>query len=531
MAKNMKIRRGNDGFSYPYTSPDLVIDENGKSATTKFNELEAKIGTGSGTSIDDVNTSTNKTWSSSKIDSQFKDIANKKTDEKSGLSGWKSNFSCNRKRTICMIGDSTTDGPAGPAQFIYSCFNTYHTVSGGLLDGVTIVDKGSSGNTCYNFINNTPKEKGIDACISLQADLYVFCYGINDVRLGTTTKEQLQSYIITAVERILKETSAYIVLRTPNSLLLDDIGNTGWVTPLEKAQEYSNILWEAYKELENKWARVQLIDMQELVFGRVCGNKADRPLMNDILHPSAEGMYKIANVLAEKIGEYPKIDYKYIYTFEGTNNELYKTYPKFLETSNFELICEGNFIEMGSTYLDFDNDANMVRTLIKKNDIVKIGDILAYDLMDPTIYSVGKNTRISGVTFNGYEKNNKGQVKIYRKKGTFEKTFSFYGTNINQTILGTLPIGAVTISKIEAQLGNIVPANIEFRLKEIINNDTKEIAIITFQVNNMTGTFSWNSTNAPNSIYTFSPYGVVYLECTNTTYTENVLLKLTLTNS
>lgn len=75
MAKNMKIRRGNDGFSYPYTSPDLVVDENGKSATTKFNELEAKIGTGSGTSIDDVNTSTDKTWSSSKIDSQFKDIA------------------------------------------------------------------------------------------------------------------------------------------------------------------------------------------------------------------------------------------------------------------------------------------------------------------------------------------------------------------------------------------------------------------------------------------------------------------------
>lgn len=76
MAKNMKTRKGKDGFSYPYTSPDLVIDENGKSATTKFNELETKIGTGSGTSIDDVNTSTDKTWSSSKIDSQFKNIAN-----------------------------------------------------------------------------------------------------------------------------------------------------------------------------------------------------------------------------------------------------------------------------------------------------------------------------------------------------------------------------------------------------------------------------------------------------------------------
>lgn len=77
MAKSIKTRKGEDGFHYPYTSPDLVIDKNGKSTTTKFNELETKIETGSGTSIDDVNTSTDKTWSSSKIDAQFKDIANK----------------------------------------------------------------------------------------------------------------------------------------------------------------------------------------------------------------------------------------------------------------------------------------------------------------------------------------------------------------------------------------------------------------------------------------------------------------------
>ncbi len=88
MAKNMKIRRGNDGFSYPYTSPDLVVDENGKSATTKFNELEGKIEAGSGTSIDDVNTSTDKTWSSSKIDSQFKDIAKQIEGESMELAGY-----------------------------------------------------------------------------------------------------------------------------------------------------------------------------------------------------------------------------------------------------------------------------------------------------------------------------------------------------------------------------------------------------------------------------------------------------------
>lgn len=76
MSDKMKVRDGNDGYSYPYTSPDLVVDKNGKSATTKFNELETKIETGGGVSIDDVNTSTDKTWSSSKIDAQFKDIAN-----------------------------------------------------------------------------------------------------------------------------------------------------------------------------------------------------------------------------------------------------------------------------------------------------------------------------------------------------------------------------------------------------------------------------------------------------------------------
>lgn len=72
----MKVRQGDDGYSYPYTSPDLVVDKNGKSNTTKFTELENKIEKVGSTSIDDTNTATDKTWSSSKIDTQFKDIAN-----------------------------------------------------------------------------------------------------------------------------------------------------------------------------------------------------------------------------------------------------------------------------------------------------------------------------------------------------------------------------------------------------------------------------------------------------------------------
>lgn len=40
MEKKMKTRKGKDGFDYPYTSPDIVVDKNGKSATKKFEEIE-----------------------------------------------------------------------------------------------------------------------------------------------------------------------------------------------------------------------------------------------------------------------------------------------------------------------------------------------------------------------------------------------------------------------------------------------------------------------------------------------------------
>ena len=43
MPKNMKTRKGKDGFNYPYTSPDLVIDKNGKSNTKKFEEISAQF--------------------------------------------------------------------------------------------------------------------------------------------------------------------------------------------------------------------------------------------------------------------------------------------------------------------------------------------------------------------------------------------------------------------------------------------------------------------------------------------------------
>lgn len=43
MSDKMIVREGNDGYCYPYTSPDLVVDENGKSNTKKFEEIDSQF--------------------------------------------------------------------------------------------------------------------------------------------------------------------------------------------------------------------------------------------------------------------------------------------------------------------------------------------------------------------------------------------------------------------------------------------------------------------------------------------------------
>ena len=95
MAKQIKTRKGKDGFSYPYTSPDLVIDNTGKSATTRFEEIEDNqlnlIEDGTTKGIKDTEydtlTTTDKTiiGSINELSTQFKDIANKTVIEDNKL--------------------------------------------------------------------------------------------------------------------------------------------------------------------------------------------------------------------------------------------------------------------------------------------------------------------------------------------------------------------------------------------------------------------------------------------------------------
>ena len=459
-----------------------------------------------------------------------------KTSEKSGLSGWLRSFEFDRNKKICFIGDSTTDGPAGAAQYLYECFNKYHLNSGDNLEGVTIVDKGSSGNTCYNFINNKPAEKGIDACISEQADLYVFCYSINDVRLGNTTKEQLKEYITIAVERLLKETNGYILLRIPNSLLADDPTNANYIQPLSNSQLYTDIMWESYMELKHKWERVDVIDMQTLIFGRTVKNKADNPYMGDSLHPNKEGFYRIARCIADYIGITPKLRTDLLEIAKKTNpTSPYLVYPKVLEGVEYELICEGYFVAMGSNYLDF--ALNPIQAYkIQKGDIIKIGDKLAYDISTSfTASAIGSNTRLSGgITFTGYENNNKGMVRIYRKKHTVVDTHAIVSSLTNNTPLKYFTLPAMRINSIDCRLAKPIASALTFKLKQIYQNSIKEIAVISFTTNNMTANISFDSTNCPNGYYDTN-YGydrgaLFYVESGENSYSGEVLMNIKLSS-
>lgn len=95
MSDKMKVREGNDGYCYPYTSDDLVVGADGKSVKRRIDEVESEAKENQITLVEDDTsmegisdtdhdtlTTTNKKIipAINELNSQFKDIANKKID-------------------------------------------------------------------------------------------------------------------------------------------------------------------------------------------------------------------------------------------------------------------------------------------------------------------------------------------------------------------------------------------------------------------------------------------------------------------
>lgn len=295
----------------------------------------------------------------------------------------------NRNYSICLIGDSTSDGKAGPAIGIYTALSQQQK-SGELLDGVQVIDRGSNGSTAEAYIGSYSSNSGsLYNAIQDNADIYVVCLGINDVRQGLCTKDTLKERISFIVNEILSKTKGRVILRTPNSLGSDDV-NEQYIKPYTSAQKYTDILWEAYDELKNVWSctRVRSLDMQTLIFGRKSVPSVTNFLMGDVLHPSSNqsvtkveqnwnyGMNIIGLCIAYAIGykEKPN-DFEIFKAKTNNTTNPYMEYPLILESKDYatKKIYELNQGTVTASYIQF-FDAQIETTILKAGDVLKFGN-------------------------------------------------------------------------------------------------------------------------------------------------------------
>ncbi|MCW6510998.1 SGNH/GDSL hydrolase family protein [Lichenifustis flavocetrariae] len=137
--------------------------------------------------------------------------------------------------------------------------------------------------------------------------LIVMCWGINDVRTGTTTQAQLVALLSKAINRVRAVLPATdIVLWGPNSFLTDDPTGAGLVTPSANAQAYTTLLYGAYEQLKNVWPNVLVLQKQD-IFGKSCftyaaSGGAGQSWMSDQLHPTPGAQTQMADWLAPLIG-------------------------------------------------------------------------------------------------------------------------------------------------------------------------------------------------------------------------------------
>ncbi|KOP64354.1 hypothetical protein AMS62_03090 [Bacillus sp. FJAT-18019] len=196
-------------------------------------------------------------------------------------------------KKIVFVGDSTTQ----VADDMYNVLSIS-------IPGAEIINRGSNGNTIVNYLNNVSVHgNGNSKVIADQADLYVFSYGINDIRCGVKSpcrnQKEIENDLKRAIDELLSKTNAFILLRVPNPFLSSDPTNTGWVQPLENANEYSKKLREIYLSFVDYNKRVDVIDIQSIVFGQ--NSLSNHSLMNDIVHPNSEGYEEIGKAIAARL--------------------------------------------------------------------------------------------------------------------------------------------------------------------------------------------------------------------------------------
>lgn len=321
---------------------------------------------------------------------------------------------------FALFGDSTSTEANDIG--LHSSLRNVHTGPLGPLAGMTAdaahaaVDFGNNGASLQsiltNYDNNDTSAKSLRALIALAPHLIVFCFGINDVRTGTTTKAQLVARIIRAVD-ILRAAlpNTDIVLRIPNTLATNNLGGANYVTgptgaadinPAGAAQAYSDIMRQAYLSLRGRWANVTVLDIPRLVFGTKSIATTDTNQYTDQLHPAAGqyGYAAIASAIAEHIAlpreKTPSWGWSVAHkrrlsdgTYSQSVTPWNATAAALYDNPHFELIMSGVIASGADGYVrigDFTTDPAQVGA----NDLVELPDGTVHVITSISINASGQ---------------------------------------------------------------------------------------------------------------------------------------------
>lgn len=201
-----------------------------------------------------------------------------------------------RGKKVVLVGDSTTDYAYGLTRAM-----NYYTRRGRELAGVAFLNYGVNGQTLASWQADTTGRYGATSTAAQNADLYVLCYGVNDVRLGAMSEDTLTANLSSAVDSLRANGTSTVLLRVPATFTATDTGALGFVSPNSSAQAYSTLLRNAY--IRTAIAKgCALLDSQALVFGLTSQPDTNSPYMLNQLHPNDAGNTAIARELVKMIG-------------------------------------------------------------------------------------------------------------------------------------------------------------------------------------------------------------------------------------
>jgi hypothetical protein len=331
---------------------------------------------------------------------------------------------------MIFVGDSTSDFISSTGLLIKNHIEQFCIGWGDPLDGFLLANMpnmGSNGNSIKNFYDNPTGTKNLNDVIAAAPDLIVFSYGINDVRVNLMTAQELKAYIINCINAFRQALpNTDIILRMPSSFLIPStdtfIKQGSYASLAVAAQAQTDILYTAYKELENYWPNVVLWDSQNSVFGRTV--QPSSVLMVDEIHSKGDIVVeelikliapsKTISPIKAKALTYtntlgPGTNYADAYTIDITALDYNEVYLK---------VIEGRYNTSGSGYLDILCDANKARDLLRVGDIISFGGKQSFKLplsgvsflvqTASVLRIINTELPVTGMT--------KGIMKVYRHK-------------------------------------------------------------------------------------------------------------------